>query len=83
MSLIVLNQNLLVENLLSAVNVCKQNCLTLKDFLKKLILKKVSRRQQKHEKIPIGVSPIGVSPITQLRTCAIKIVTFKGGHLMS
>ena len=25
---------------------------------------------------------IGVAPITQLRTCVIKIVTFKGGHLM-
>ena len=24
---------------------------------------------------------IGASPITQLRTCEIKIVTFKGGHL--
>ena len=26
--------------------------------------------------------PIGVASITQLRTCVIKIVTFKGGHLM-
>ena len=25
---------------------------------------------------------IGVAPITQLRTYVIKIVTFKGGHLM-
>ena len=25
---------------------------------------------------------IGVAPITQLRTCVIKIETFKGGHLM-
>ena len=25
---------------------------------------------------------IGVAPITQLRTCIIKIVAFKGGHLM-
>ena len=25
---------------------------------------------------------VGVAPITQLRTCVIKIVTFKGGHLM-
>ena len=25
---------------------------------------------------------IGVAPITQLPTCVIKIVTFKGGHLM-
>ena len=25
---------------------------------------------------------IGVALITQLRTCVIKIVTFKGGHLM-
>ena len=25
---------------------------------------------------------IGVAPITQLRTCVIKIVTFKGDHLM-
>ena len=25
---------------------------------------------------------IGVAPITQLHTCIIKIVTFKGGHLM-
>ena len=25
---------------------------------------------------------IDVAPITQLRTCVIKIVTFKGGHLM-
>ena len=25
---------------------------------------------------------IGVAPITQLRTCVIKIATFKGGHLM-
>ena len=25
---------------------------------------------------------IGVAPITQLCTCAIKIVIFKGGHLM-
>ena len=25
---------------------------------------------------------IGEAPITQLRTCVIKIVTFKGGHLM-
>ena len=25
---------------------------------------------------------IGVAPIMQLRTCVIKIVTFKGGHLM-
>ena len=25
---------------------------------------------------------IGVAPITQLRMCVIKIVTFKGGHLM-
>ena len=25
---------------------------------------------------------IGVAPITQLRTCVIKMVTFKGGHLM-
>ena len=24
----------------------------------------------------------GVAPIQHLRTCAIKIVTFKGGHLM-
>ena len=24
---------------------------------------------------------IDIAPITQLRTCAIKIVTFKGGHL--
>ena len=28
------------------------NCLSLTHFLKKLILKKVSRRQGKHEKIP-------------------------------
>ena len=25
---------------------------------------------------------IGIAPITQLRTCVIKIVTFKGCHLM-
>ena len=25
---------------------------------------------------------IGVAPITQLHMCVIKIVTFKGGHLM-
>ena len=25
---------------------------------------------------------IGVAPIAQLRTCVIKIVAFKGGHLM-
>ena len=25
---------------------------------------------------------IGVAPITQLRKCVIKIVTFKGGHLV-
>ena len=25
---------------------------------------------------------IGVAPITHLRTCVMKIVTFKGGHLM-
>ena len=29
----------------------------------------------------IGIN-IGVAPTTQLRTCAIKIVTFKGGRLM-
>ena len=28
------------------------------------------------------VKSIGVAPITQLRTCIIKIVTLKGGHLM-
>ena len=26
---------------------------------------------------------IGIAPITQLRTCIIKIVTFKGGHLIN
>ena len=31
----------------------------------------------------VRASPcIGVATITQLRTCVIKIVTFKGGHLM-
>ena len=30
----------------------------------------------------IFFSHIGVAPITHLRTCVIKIVTFKGGHLM-
>ena len=25
---------------------------------------------------------IGIVPITQLRTCVIKVVAFKGGHLM-
>ena len=27
-------------------------------------------------------APIGVAPITQLHTCLIKIVTFKGDHLI-
>ena len=27
------------------------------------------------------VAAIGVAPITQLRTCVIKIITLKGGHL--
>ena len=31
--------------------------------------------------IEIVVLNIGVAPITQLRTCVIKIVTFKRGHL--
>ena len=30
----------------------------------------------------LAIIHIGVAPITQLRTCRIKIVTFKGGHLM-
>ena len=29
-----------------------------------------------------GYLYIGVAPITQLRTCVIQIVAFKGGHLM-
>ena len=28
------------------------------------------------------ISDIGIAPITQLRMCVIKIVSFKGGHLM-
>ena len=30
----------------------------------------------------IFIKCIGVAPITQLRTCDIKIVRLKGGHLM-
>ena len=30
----------------------------------------------------LSKNDIGLAPITQLRTCVIKIVTFKGGHLM-
>ena len=30
----------------------------------------------------LNTGVIGVAPITQLRSCVIKIVTFKGGHPM-
>ena len=32
--------------------------------------------------VVIVLPSIGVAPITHLRMCVIKIVTFKGGHLM-
>ena len=35
-----------------------------------------------HFNTTIETGCIGVAPITQLRTCVIKVVTFKGGHLM-
>ena len=41
--------------------------------------KKIRRQHQTMQNYP----DIGVAPITPLRTCVIKIVTFKGDHLMS
>ena len=35
-----------------------------------------------HERQFSIVEAIGVAPITQVRTCEIKILIFKGGHLM-
>ena len=34
------------------------------------------------QKRKLDIDSIGIAPLTQLRTCVIKIVTFKGGHLM-
>ena len=62
-----------------------------KNFMKKLILKKSTDDQKNNEKLPsmqrvkvlaVNWLSIGVAPITQLCKCIIKIVAFKGGHLM-